>query len=111
MNDRVSMILSEAVSAYRNIFGDTLVQVILYGSYARGDYDEESDIDLVALVRCDRETISEKTSAMAKFSSDLDLSYGIMVSPSAVPYDEFVQYRSDLPYYANIAKEGVVLSA
>ena len=85
--------------------------VFLFGSYARGDYDNESDIDIVALVRCDRETISEKTLAMARFSSDLDLEYGVMVSPSAIPYDEYLKYQNDLPYYANIAKEGVELIA
>ena len=111
MSDVLRNILSKAISEYRNIFGDALVQVVLYGSYARGDYDNESDIDIVALVRCDRETISEKTLAMARFSSDLDLEYGVMVSPSAIPYDEYLKYQNDLPYYANIAKEGVELIA
>lgn len=111
MNDVLRDILTKAVSEYRNIFGDALVQVVLYGSYARGDYDNESDIDIVALVRCDRVTISEKTLAMAQFSSDLDLKYGVMVSPSAIPYDEYLKYQNDLPYYANIAKEGVELIA
>lgn len=111
MSDIIKDILSGAVTEYKTIFGDDLVQVILYGSYARGDYDDQSDIDIVALVRCDRETISEKTAEMAKFASELDLSFGIMVSPSAIPYDEFLKYRDDLPYYANIAREGVGLIA
>ena len=111
MSDTLHDILTKAVSEYRSIFGSALVQVILYGSYARGDYDSESDIDIVALVRCDRETISDKTNALGKLSSDLDLMYGIMVSPSAIPFDEYLKYQNDLPYYANIAKEGVELIA
>ena len=58
MSNNLSELLKRAVSKYKSIFGDSLVQVILYGSYARGDFDEESDVDIVALVRCDRETIS-----------------------------------------------------
>lgn len=108
---RLQEITARAVSEYRKIFGSALVQVILYGSYARGDFDDESDIDIVALVRCDRETISEKSYAMAEFSSELDLMFGVMVSPSALPYDEYQRYLSDVPYYANIAREGVELIA
>ena len=111
MSENLTALLKRAVSEYKSIFGDSLVQVILYGSYARGDFDEESDIDIVALVHCDRETISDCSRAMAEFSSELDLDYGIMVSPSALPYDEFMRYRDDLPYYANIAREGVELIA
>lgn len=111
IDSRLREITSRAVSEYRKIFGDALVQVILYGSYARGDFDEESDIDIVALVRCDRETISSKTYAMAEFSSDLDLTFGIMVSPSALPYDEYQRCLNDVPYYSNIAREGVELIA
>ena len=33
----------------RRILGKNLKQVILYGSYARGDYTEDSDIDIMVL--------------------------------------------------------------
>ena len=111
MNARLKELLERAVSEYRRIFDGALVQVILYGSYARGDFDEESDVDIVALVRCDREMIARNSRAMAEFSSDLSIDYGITVSPSAVPYDDYLQYRDDLPYYSNIAHEGVELIA
>jgi len=42
-------ILSRTVDQFKLIYGDDLKSVILYGSYARGDYDCESDIDVVAL--------------------------------------------------------------
>ena len=111
MQEKLLPIVVRTVDSYRRIFGDALVQVILYGSYARGDYDNESDIDIVALVNCDRATISDKAYEMASFASDLDIAYGIMVSPSAIPYDEFILYKSDLPYYAAIEREGVKLIA
>lgn len=111
IDTRLNEITARTVSEYRKIFGNALVKVILYGSYARGDYDEESDVDIVALVRCDRETISAKSRAMAEFSSELDLLFGVMVSPSALPYDEYLRYIDDVPYYASIAREGVELIA
>lgn len=30
----------------------------------------------------------------------------IVLSPTVIPYDEFVKYRQTLPYYKNIAREG-----
>ena len=38
--------ISEYVRAVRKIYGHHLKQVILYGSYARGDYTKDSDVDL-----------------------------------------------------------------
>ncbi len=102
-------ILAKTVEQCKRIYGNALKYVILYGSYARGDYDEESDIDIVILVDKDRETLSASFEEIVKFSSDIDLEYGIMLSPSVLPYDEFIKYKEDLPYYTNIASEGVVL--
>lgn len=42
------------------MYGDSLVSVILYGSYARGDYDETSDIDIVAIAQGDRAMLQEQ---------------------------------------------------
>ena len=47
-------ILLKTVNKFKSIYSDSLESVILYGSYARGDYDDESDIDVVALVDMNR---------------------------------------------------------
>ena len=44
-------------------------------------------------------------------SANLELEYETIVSPTVIPYDEFEQYRNDIPYYMNIDKEGVVVVA
>ena len=46
-------LISEYVRAVRKIYGHHLKQVILYGSYARGDYTKDSDVDLMLLVDLD----------------------------------------------------------
>lgn len=49
--DRVKV---EAIDLVKDIMGVNLVQVILYGSCARGDFTDDSDIDIALLINCDR---------------------------------------------------------
>lgn len=44
-------------------------------------------------------------------SSDLELEFGMILSPTVIPYDEYERYADVLPYYKNIAEEGVVIVA
>ena len=103
-------ILKEVGRLYSSVYGGQLVKIFLYGSYARGDYDEESDIDIVALVRRERELLQKKLKKVWYQSSELELEFGTILSPSVIPYDEYQKYRDDLPYYRNIEREGVELA-
>ena len=40
-------------------------------------------------------------------SADIGLENDVVVSPAVVPFDEFERYRTSLPYYMNIEKEGI----
>lgn len=51
---QLHQITSQMVQCYRDIYGTDVVGVFLYGSYARGDYDNESDIDMTAIVKGSR---------------------------------------------------------
>lgn len=104
-------ILQKLAEAYRSVYGDQLVRVILYGSYARGDYQQDSDVDIAALVHGDRETLQKKLRTIWDISSDMELEYDTILSPTVIPYDEFTRYVNDLPYYKNIATEGVEVLA
>lgn len=105
----LSQILQKLGSVYRAVYGNQIVKIVLYGSYARGDFEPESDIDVVALVQGDREKLQKQLRQVWDKSSDLEVEYGTILSPTVIPYDEFMQYENDLPYYRNIAKEGVEL--
>lgn len=39
-------------------------------------------------------------------SADIGLENDVVVSPIVIPYDEFMEYKGNLPYYMNIVKEG-----
>ena len=52
-------ILKEITVIYHKIYNQDLCDIYLYGSYARGDYSSESDIDIVGIVKVDRSKIQE----------------------------------------------------
>ena len=99
----LSTILKEFERDMRNIFKDDFRMVRLYGSYARGDYKEDSDIDIVAVVHGSRMDLQKKLKTVWDVSAELGLENDIIVSPAVIPYDEFVKYKQSLPYYRNIA--------
>ena len=68
---------------------------------------EDSDVDIVALVRGNREKIQEQVKIVWDQTYDLGLDYDVVLSPAVIPYDEFERYREQLLYYRNIAIEGL----
>ena len=49
MTEKVNSVLKQFIEDVSNLLGDRLKKVILYGSYARGDYDKNSDLDIMIL--------------------------------------------------------------
>ncbi len=107
----VQKIIQSVAGAYRSVFGNDVVQIILYGSYARGDFTDDSDLDLAAIVVGPRRELQQKLKQVWDISSDLELEYGIIISPVVIPYDEYMKYKDDVPYYRNISREGVNIVA
>jgi predicted nucleotidyltransferase len=101
------MIWEELTGGMADILGDTLETVILYGSYARGTQDEESDVDIALILRGkpDRETMDR----LQDFLTDMDIKHGKLFSVVDIDEERFVRLQNVLPFYRNIQKEGVVL--
>lgn len=106
-NDILRDILCSIKQGYKQVYGDDIMDIYLYGSYARGDYEQDSDIDFVAIVKGNRLDLQKKLKVMWDIAADLGLENDIIISPTVIPYNEFLQYQEKLPYYRNIIKEGV----
>ena len=106
-NDILRDILCSIKQGYKQVYGDDIMDIYLYGSYARGDYEQDSDIDFVAIVKGNRLDLQKKLKLMWDIAADLGLENDIVISPTVIPYNEFLQYQEKLPYYRNIIKEGV----
>ena len=104
-------ITTKIVQAARDSLGDKLDKVILYGSYARRDYDTESDIDIMVLADIPREDANKERKRIWSFMGDLDLEYNVVVSVNVTDCATFYKYNNDLPFYKNVIRDGVDLSA
>ena len=108
---QLNNILASVAHTARETLGDKLREVILYGSYARGDYDEESDIDIMVLADIPAEECWEYRSRMSEDISRLNLDNDVLLSVAVKDCHTFDKWFSVLPFYQNVRNEGVVISA
>ena len=106
---QLNKITGQIIEAYRDIYGQAIKTIVMYGSFARGDFDDESDIDFAAIVEGERQVLQKQLEKVWDKASDIGLEYDAVVSPVVIPYDEFIQYKDKLHYYQNIDKEGIIV--
>ena len=89
------------------ILGHSIHDAILYGSYARGDFTAESDIDILLTADLTQEQIASQQRAVSGVASALSLDCDVTVSVHVVPLAQFRRYADFLPFYQNVLKEGI----
>ena len=94
----------------RKILGKNLKQVILYGSYARGDYTEDSDIDIMVLTTLTDKEIEQIETEIYDLAFDFLMDYGVDINVVIKNEKQFNYWLGALPFYNNVQKEGGVLS-
>ena len=50
----IEEVKNDAVMRIKTLMKSDLVKMILYGSYARGDYNTDSDVDIAIITKCNR---------------------------------------------------------
>ena len=105
----VQDIIYEFTKEIKKIFGTNLSAVIVYGSYARGDYNENSDVDVMILVKIPEEKLSNYIDVVSDCAFEYLMKYGIDISPVLKNENHFKYWEETIPYYQNIRKEGVVI--
>lgn len=81
----------------------------MYGSYARGDYKESSDVDIMILTDFSFEEIEKYRDDISDIAFDIELQTGIILSPIIKNIDKYNSRVNIVPFYTNVQKEGVVL--
>jgi predicted nucleotidyltransferase len=97
-------ILAETRKALQGIYKGRLKEIILFGSHARGEQAQYSDIDLILLLE-DIENESRERDRYLPAISDISLKYDTVVSIIPFDFKEFHAHRT--PLTLNARKEGI----
>ena len=106
-DNKLKIVMNEFSADCRSLLGDKLAEVRLYGSYARGDYDEESDIDVMLFFNTDKTEAKKYTSEVCRIASEIDIKYDVFISPTLQSKSFFEANKSISGFYKNVEREGV----
>ena len=109
MPNNVNEEIQKFINEVKKILGDRLKKVILYGSYARGEYNKKSDVDIMILTDLSFEEIEEYRDKISDAAFEIELKTGIILSPVVKNIEKYNVRRKFVPFDKNVEKEGVVL--
>lgn len=109
MQQMTQDLIEQYVSVIKNIYGNHIKQIILYGSYARGDFHKDSDVDIMVLVDLPDTQIESYSDALSELGFEYNVKYGLWFMPVVKNANHFRQWCSVYPFYSNVVKEGVPL--
>lgn len=100
-------VIGDVVDILKTLYGPRLHRVILYGSYARGNFHDESDMDFLALLNDDDVSARHELQTYGPAIYALQPKHGLVVSvmPASVEH-----YRtSNRAIYRFIRQDGVTV--
>ena len=89
------------------VYGNSMCKVILYGSYARGEQEKDSDVDIALLLK-DKGT-DEMHENMLDIVVDYELDLAVTLSVVPIEMKQYQEWRTSLPFYKNLDKDGIIL--
>lgn len=104
MPTEIEQVLSQLKKGLTELYGERLKRLYLYGSYARGDYQEGSDLDILVILK-DFERAPIELERTDELMGELSLEYLITISPLFMREDDWL--NADKPLLRNVRAEGV----
>ena|SRR3990172_12758628 len=99
--------LKEFINSIKAKYGSKIDRIILFGSYARGDYREESDIDVLVIWKGDE---VEGWNSLEREAVEVLFKYGSFISLKIISPNEYSSMKDmDFPFIRNVSVEGVVV--
>ena len=104
--NKLNVVLNSFVTECRFVFNDKLIDVRLFGSYARGDYNDDSDIDVMVILDMSDTGIRKSRHDICRIAAMLELQYNVTISPVLYGKEEYAS-RKSFGFCKNVEREGV----
>jgi len=104
-------ITKKVCASAKEVLGSKLEKVVLFGSYARGDYDEESDIDIFVLADIQPEDANQERMKIRASMKNIELELDVVISLHMACSAIFHRFVGVTPFYKNVVNDGVELYA
>ena len=101
----IDMVIREFKSRTKKLYGNKLKNIILYGSWARNEANEHSDIDLLVIIKKDIKP-GKEIDRMIDIITEINLKHSVLISVYPVSEKNFSTLKS--PLLMNVRKEGIV---
>jgi predicted nucleotidyltransferase len=106
LTEKERQAIKELIDELKKLYGDNLSCVILYGSKARCDATEDSDVDILVVLK-NIQNFSLERKKVKEISWRLSYKYDLLLTVIIRSEQEYM--RKDTPLLMNIEKEGIVL--
>lgn len=103
---RLKLILEEVKQGLLNLYQNQLEAIILYGSQAREDAREFSDIDILVILKSDLNPYDE-IDQTSKIISNICLNHDVVISRHFISSEKF--HKENTPFLDNVKKEGIIV--
>lgn len=108
-DEKTARVLRAVEKEMEKVFRERLKKIILFGSYSRGDFDENSDIDVMVLT--DAPNPDRYDDLLLDVEVDLSLAFDVVLSlfaENSASYEEARQYK---PFLKAVHNEGIEIYA
>lgn len=93
---------TEFAQAAQEALGEQLDEIILYGSTARGEATDQSDVDILLVLET-----TDRAETLYDLAFDIGLEHGVVISPYLKTKESF-EARKEYPFLQNVRREGRV---
>jgi predicted nucleotidyltransferase len=104
--DGIKKAIDELKKKLKKLYGRRLKDIILYGSWARGEATEASDIDLLVMLK-GKVVPGEEIDRMIDVITEMNLNYGVLISVYPVSEENYATLNS--PLLINVRREGIAV--
>jgi predicted nucleotidyltransferase len=104
MDERIRTLMAELRVGLEETYGEDLEGIYLYGSYALGKEDSESDVDVIVVLD-DFESYAAEIDRIGPLGAALSLKYGVSISKVFVRKRDWL--GKETPFLINAREEAV----